>query len=154
MAKLSDYGINVDDLQSSAVVTIRGQEFPIAFTMETMEYVADIYGQDYAVFEQDTNAMIQKKDGTFTTSQLTPQDLKIMRTLIYSMLRTGGLDESPDTIMKFLGMSSDVLGIYGVCMEIFTNQTFQVDDLKKSVKPQDFQKKSKKRKQRKNPKKR
>lgn len=154
MAKLSDYGINVDDLSSSAIVTIHGQEFPIAFTMETMEYVADIYEQDYAVFERDTNAMILKKEGTFTTSQLTPQDLKIMRTLIYSMLRTGGLDESPDTIMKFLGMSSDILGIYGVCMEIFSNQTFQVEDLKKSVKPQDFQKKNKKSKRKKNPKKR
>lgn len=155
MAKLSDYGINVDEFKSAAIVKIQGQDFPIAFTMETMEYVADIYDQDYAIFERDTNAMIQKKDGQMLTSELTPSDLKIMRTLVYSMLRTGGLDEDADTIMKFLGMSNDILGVYGVCMEIFSNQTFQVEDLKKSVKPQDFQRKSNKsNKQRKNPKKR
>lgn len=138
MARLADYGIHVDDLQNSGKVTIQGHSFPIAFTMQTMEYVADIYDEDFALFERDLQDMLQRADGQFTSSMLNASDLKIMRTLIYSMLRTGGLEESPETIFNFLGMSSDVLNVYAACMEIFAKQNFQVDDLKKSVKPQDY----------------
>lgn len=140
MAKLSDYGFNVENLENTAKCVIRGQEFPVAFTMETMEYIADIYGGDYAQFEADMNTMLKKSNGRITSSNLAASDLKIMRSLIYGMLRTGGLDESSETIFNFLGMSGDVLSIYSVCMEIFTRQAFQVEDLKKSKKPQDFHK--------------
>ncbi|MCO7180450.1 hypothetical protein NH621_04540 [Lactococcus formosensis] len=140
MAKLSDYGFNVENLENTAKCIIREKEFPIAFTMETMEYIADIYGGDYSQFEADMNAMLKKSEGRITSSNLASSDLKIMRSLIYGMLRTGGLDESSETIFAFLGMSGDVLSIYSVCMEIFTRQAFQVEDLKKSKKPQDFQK--------------
>ena len=63
-----------------------------------------------------------------------------MRALIYAMLRTGGLEESPETVFKVVGMNGDVLTAYAACMEIFSDQTFQVEDIKKSKKPQDFQK--------------
>ncbi|MBO0467933.1 hypothetical protein JZO73_10360 [Enterococcus plantarum] len=139
MAKLSDYGIIVDDLTNSQTVTIQGHDFPIVFTMETMEYIADIYGGDYSKFEDDMNVMIEKSNGEINSKNLTAPDLKIMRALIYGMLKTGGLDESPSTIFKFLGMNSSVLEIYAVCMEIFSDQSFQVEDLKKSRKPQDYQ---------------
>lgn len=140
MARLSDYGINVEDLKNSATVTIQGVEFPISFTMQTMEFIADVYGGDYSQFESDMNAMLSKKEGQISSANLSPSDLKIMRALIYAMLRTGGLEEDPETIFKFLGMSGEVLSAYSTCMEIFASQTFQVEDLKKSKKPQDFQK--------------
>lgn len=146
MARLSDYGINVEDLKNSAVVTIQGAEFPISFTMQTMEFIADVYGGDYSQFESDMNAMLSKKEGQISSANLSPSDLKIMRALIYAMLRTGGLEEDPETIFKFLGMSGEVLSAYSTCMEIFASQTFQVEDLKKSKKPQDFQKAQAKRK--------
>ncbi|BDX45658.1 hypothetical protein L6E_00720 [Enterococcus hirae] len=146
MARLSDYGIHVEDLKNSATVTIQGVEFPISFTMQTMEFIADVYGGDYSQFESDMNAMLYKKEGKISSANLSPGDLKIMRALIYAMLRTGGLDENPETIFKFLGMSGEVLSAYSTCMEIFASQTFQVEDLKKSKKPQDFQKAQAKRK--------
>ncbi|HIF3808838.1 TPA: hypothetical protein ACX1CT_000570 [Enterococcus faecium] len=146
MARLSDYGINVEDLKNSATVTIQGVEFPISFTMQTMEFIADVYGGDYSQFESDMNAMLSKKEGQISSANLSPSDLKIMRALIYAMLRTGGLEEDPETIFKFLGMSGEVLSAYSTCMEIFASQTFQVEDLKKSKKPQDFQKTQAKRK--------
>ncbi|EFF25515.1 hypothetical protein OK7_04377 [Enterococcus faecium EnGen0024] len=146
MARLSDYGINVEDLKNSATVTIQGVEFPISFTMQTMEFIADVYGGDYSQFESDMNAMLYKKEGKISSANLSPSDLKIMRALIYAMLRTGGLEEDPETIFKFLGMSGEVLSAYSTCMEIFASQTFQVEDLKKSKKPQDFQKAQAKRK--------
>ncbi len=146
MARLSDYGIHVEDLKNSATVTIQGVELPISFTMQTMEFIADVYGGDYSQFESDMNAMLYKKEGKISSANLSPSDLKIMRALIYAMLRTGGLDENPETIFKFLGMSGEVLSAYSTCMEIFASQTFQVEDLKKSKKPQDFQKAQAKRK--------
>lgn len=141
MARLSDYGINVDNLENTAICKIKGIEFPISFTMETMEYIADTYDSDYSQFEADMNEMLNKSGGKINSSNLTSADLKIMRTLIYAMLRTGGLDESPKTIFKFLGMNGEVLDIYSACMTIFASQTFQVVDLKKSNEPQDFQRK-------------
>lgn len=146
MARLSDYGIHVEDLKNSATVIIQGVEFPISFTMQTMEFIADVYGGDYSQFESDMNAMLYKKEGKISSANLSPSDLKIMRALIYAMLRTGGLEENPETIFKFLGMSGEVLSAYSTCMEIFASQTFQVEDLKKSKKPQDFQKAQAKRK--------
>ena len=146
MARLSDYGIHVEDLKNSATVTIQGVEFPISFTMQTMEFIADVYGGDYSQFESDMNARLYKKEGKISSANLSPSDLKIMRALIYAMLRTGGLEEDPETIFKFLGMSGEVLSAYSTCMEIFASQTFQVEDLKKSKKPQDFQKAQAKRK--------
>lgn len=140
MAKLSDYGFKVEDIENTPLCIIKGQEFPVSFTMETMEYIADIYGGDYAQFEADMNDMLKRSKGKITSANLKAADLKIMRALIYGMLKTGGLDENSDTIFKFLGMSGDVLTAYASCMEVFTNQNFQVQDLKKSKKPQDFQK--------------
>ncbi|WYJ89238.1 hypothetical protein A5888_000957 [Enterococcus sp. 9E7_DIV0242] len=109
-----------------------------------MEFIADCYAGDYSIFEKDMNAMLEKSSGRLTSGSLASGDLKIMRSLIYGMLRTGGLEENVETIMALLGMGNDVLKVYATCMEIFTNQAFQVEDLKKSKKPQDFQKQSKK----------
>lgn len=155
MARLADYGIQVSDFSNTRKVAIQGHEFPVTFTMETMEYIADIYDGDYSEFENDMNAMLKKSDGKLTSRNLSPSDLKIMRSLIYGMLRTGGLDENPKTIFQFLGMNGDVLSAYAACMEIFSAQTFQVEDIKKSTTPQDFQspkranqKRSKKKKRR------
>lgn len=139
MARLADYGIRVSDLSNTRKVMIQGHEFPVTFTLETMEYIADIYGGDYSEFENDMNAMLKKAEGKLTSKNLSPADLKIMRAMIYGMLRTGGLDEDPATIFQFLGMNGDVLSAYAACMEIFSAQTFQVEDLKKSTTPLDFQ---------------
>lgn len=146
MARLSDYGINIDDVSNSRKVIIQGHGFPVVFTMETMEYIADVYDDDYSQFETAMNSMLRKKENQINSGNLSASDLKIMRALIYGMLRTGGLEESPETIFKFLGLNSEVLSAYAACMEIFADQTFQVEDLKKSKKPQDFQKAQAKRK--------
>lgn len=146
MARLSDYGIHLNDLSNVREIMIQGHKFPVAFTMETMEFIADIYDGDYSVFEADMNSMIKKKQGQINSGNLSASDLKIMRALIYGMLRTGGLEESPKAIFQFLGMNGEVLKAYAACMEIFSDQTFQVEDLKKSNQPQDFQKAQPKRK--------
>ncbi len=42
---MADYGIVVSD---TPTVTIKGHQFPILLTMETMEHIADIYDDDYS----------------------------------------------------------------------------------------------------------
>lgn len=139
MAKLSDYGIKLEDIDSSEKIKIRGQYFPVDFHMESMEYIAHVYGDDYSKFEQATNEMLKRMDGQLTTAKLTSSDLKIMRSLIYAMVRTGGLEEDCETVSKLVGIGNDMLEAYSVCMKIFSNNNFQVGDLKKSKKPRDFQ---------------
>lgn len=136
MAKLSDYGITLGELET---VTIQGHKFPVDATMETWEFIAEIYDQDYSVFEADMNDMLKRANGQMDLRTVTPSDFKIMRALIYGMLRTGGLDEDPKTIERFLGMGEEVLQVYSVCMRIYAPKQFQEVDLKKSKKPQDFQ---------------
>ncbi|EHK9494288.1 hypothetical protein KCT28_002059 [Enterococcus faecalis] len=148
MAKLADYGIVISD---TPTVTIQGHQFPILLTMETMEYIADVYDDDYSKFEADMNEMINKSGGRISSKDLSASDLKIMRALIYGMLRTGGLEETPETIFKFLGMSATIVEIYSTCMEIFAKQNFQVEDLKKSKKPQDYQTPKKRKNKKKKP---
>lgn len=150
MARLSDYGIQVDELSNVNEVVVQGTKFPIALSMETLEYIADVYDGNYEQWEFDMKSMLKKSDGRLDTRNLSPGDLKIMRALVYGMLRTGGLEETPDTIFKFLGLSGDVLTAYGACMEIFSQQTFQVEDLKKSKTPQDFQPTKRKRNRKRN----
>ena len=70
MAKLSDYGFQIDNLENTSVCMIKGKEFPVSFTMETMEYIADIYGGDYAQFEADMNKMLKKSKGRITSSNI------------------------------------------------------------------------------------
>ncbi|MCO5478212.1 hypothetical protein IGJ28_000279 [Enterococcus sp. AZ091] len=136
MAKLSDYGITLDELPT---VTIRGKQFPVDATMETWEYIAEIYDQDYSIFEADMNDMLKRANGKLDSRSITPSDFKIMRALIYGMLRTGGLEENPKTIERLLGMGDEVLQVYSTCMKIYAPKQFQEVDLKKSKKPQDYQ---------------
>ena len=75
MARLADYGIHVKDLGNSRNVMIQGHEFPVVFTMETMEYIADVYGGDYSQFENDMNSMLKRKENQINSSNLTAGDL-------------------------------------------------------------------------------
>lgn len=84
-----------------------------------MEYIVDVYDDDYLKFEVDMNEMINKSGGCILLKDLLVFDLKIMCVLIYGMLRIGGLEEMLEIIFKFLGMSVIIVEIYGVCMEIF-----------------------------------
>ncbi|MDN3202437.1 hypothetical protein P0E66_15100, partial [Enterococcus faecalis] len=71
MAKLVDYGIVISD---TPTVTIQGRQFPILLTMETMEYIADVYDDDYSKFEADMNEMINKSGGRISSKDLSASD--------------------------------------------------------------------------------
>lgn len=144
MARLSDLGIETKNVDNRRVIYIQGKPVPVVLSMETMEHIAEVYDDDYAIFERDLNNMIKRSDGELNTGKLKSSDLKIMRSLIYAMVRSGGIECTPEELSTAIGFTHELLDIFGQCMEIFSKQRFQVEDLKKSRKPQDFKKTSKK----------
>ncbi|EUJ41978.1 hypothetical protein [Brochothrix campestris] len=121
MAKLSDL-VNVS--HNSDVVTIQKAEIPISFGMESMEYIGDVYGE-YAQFERDINEFL--KEGTITFKSST---LKIIRALIYGMVRSGGTECTPEELNASMPFNT-LPAIFETCLDVFTRQNFQESDLKK-----------------------
>lgn len=134
MARLSDLvniELNID------YIKIQNEEIPISFGMDAMEYIADVYGEDYSVFERDLNDEFVGKDVIVANRK----NMKIIRALIYGMVRSGGTECTPEELQRSIPFSQ-VTDIYQVCLDVFMSQNFEDKDLKKSVQPQDFQKKS------------
>lgn len=156
MAKLADYGIHVEKLSNFDTVSIDGHEFPIVLSHEAIEYIGIVYEDDYQKFESDLNDFLTRSEGKLTIGKIRTNDWKIIKSLVYGMLVAGGLEEDPKTVFTWLGMRNETVQVFSKCMEIFSKNTFQVEDLKKSKRPQDFQRaknQNKKRNYRKNPKK-
>lgn len=153
MAKLSDYGIKVGSLNNASKVKIDGQMFPVVLSFEAFEYIADVYGEDYAVFETDLNNFLLRAKGELRLTDIRKSDWRLIKSLVYGMLRAGGLEEDPNTIFTWLGMRPETVKVFSACMQIFSKQNFQEQDLKKSKEPQDFQKRKKQKNRNRNKKK-
>lgn len=154
MAKLSDYGIKVEKLSNYSTVRIDGHNFPVVLSHEALEYIGVVYGDDYQKFEDDLNDFLKRSKGSLSVGQVKSSDWKIIKALVYGMLAAGGLEDSPKDVFAWLGFRNETVEVFTACMEIFSKNTFQVEDIKKSKKPQDYQKakKNHNRKQNNNPK--
>lgn len=122
MAKLSDL-INVEGHQTT--VLIGNAPIPVAFTMETMSYVAEAYGTTYKVFERDMNKMMKKK-----SVEPGPNEVKIINCLLYGMVRTGGTETTPEELKNSIPFYQ-IGEVFTKAMEVFTNSQFDEKDLKK-----------------------
>lgn len=122
MAKLSDL-VNTD-LNTESVM-IQNAEIPISFSMETMEYIGDCYNADYAIFEAELNRMMAEKK-----VKLNAGNLKIMRTLIYGMVRSGGTECTPKELDNSIPLTQ-LVDVFEVCLDLFQKQNFDEKDLKK-----------------------
>lgn len=122
MAKLSDL-INIEGHQKT--VDIQGIEIPVAFTMETMAYIAEAYGSTYKIFERDLNKMMKKKN-------LEPgeMEVKVMSSLLYGMVRSAGTETTPQELLVAIPFSQ-IGSVYAKAMEVFTDSQFEEQDLKK-----------------------
>lgn len=152
MARLSDFGIQVDKLSNQDTVTIDGHDFPIVLSHESIEYIGIVYGDDYEEFQNHLNDFLKRSEGEITLGKIRANDWKIIKSLVYGMLRAGGLEETPHTIFTWLGMRSETVQVFAKCMQVFSKNTFQVEDLKKSTKPQDYQKPKRRKRNKKKPK--
>lgn len=154
MARLADYGIQVERLSNRATVHIDGHDFPVVLSHEALEYIGIVYQEDYQKFESDLNDFLQRSKGKLSVGTIKSSDWKIVKSLVYGMLAAGGLEDSPKDVFAWLGFRNETVKVFTTCMEVFSKNTFQVEDLKKSKKPQDFQKMKRKnnRNQKSNPK--
>lgn len=122
MARLSDLvnvNINVNTIK------IQGVEIPVVFTFESFPYVEESYGKEYHEFEKEMNEMMKK--GQFSLGE---KEAKLMRSLIYAMIRSGGTECTATEIKNAIPLY-DLPDIFQVVFQIFSGQTFQYSDMEK-----------------------
>ena len=122
MARLSDL-VNVEININK--IKIQGVEIPVIFSFESFPYVEESYGKPYHEFEKEMNDMV--KLGSFSLGE---KEAKLMRSLIYAMVRSGGTECTPTEIKHAIPLY-DVPGIFQVVWDIFNNQNFQTEDMEK-----------------------
>lgn len=122
MARLSDL-VNVNI--NKDVIKIQGVEIPVKFTMHSFPYVEEAYGKPYHLFEKDLNTKMGKGKLTLGKS-----DIKLMNALIYAMVKSAGTDCTPHEIENSIPFS-DLPNIFQVALDLFNNQNFQVEDMRK-----------------------
>ncbi|PGE86619.1 hypothetical protein COM55_07620 [Bacillus pseudomycoides] len=122
MARLSDL-VNVEINLSK--IKIQGVEIPVIFTFESFPYVEESYGKPYHEFEKEMNEMVAKREFS-----LGEYEAKLMRSLIYAMVRSGGTECTPTEIKNAIPLY-DVPGVFQVVFEIFNGQNFQHSDMEK-----------------------
>lgn len=123
MARLKDL---IDVNLNMNVVTIQDTPIPIHFGMDAMEFIADVYGEDYSVFERDlSNEFVGK-----TVIKASRTNMKIIRALIYGMIRSGGTECTPNELQRSIPFG-DLPKIYEECLKVFMSQNFDAGDLKK-----------------------
>lgn len=122
MARLSDLvnvNINVNTIK------IQGVKIPVIFTFESFPYVEEAYGKSYHEFEKEMNETLEK--GSFSLGE---KEAKLMRSLIYAMIRSGGTECTPTEIKNAIPLY-DLPDIFQVVFQIFNGQNFQHSDMEK-----------------------
>lgn len=122
MAKLRDL-VNVNINRN--IIKIQGVEIPVIFTFKSFPYLEEAYGKPYHVFEQDLNRMMKKG-----RVELGKNEVRLMNTLIYAMVRSGGTDATIAEIENAIPLH-DLPDIFQVVLGIFNNQIFQQKDTNK-----------------------
>lgn len=122
MANLKDL-INVNINRD--VITIQGVEIPILFNMESFAFVTEAYGKPYHIFESDIHKMLINGK-----VKMKHNELKIVNSLIYAMIRSGG---TYTTIQELRGAIplDDLEGIFQKVLDVYQMQDFQKTDLNK-----------------------
>ena len=122
MTRLSDLvnvNINVNTIK------IQGVKIPVIFTFESFPYVEEAYGKSYHEFEKEMNETLEK--GSFSLGE---KEAKLMRSLIYAMVRSGGTECTPTEIKNAIPLY-DLPDIFQVVFQIFNGQNFQHSDMEK-----------------------
>lgn len=122
MAKLKDL-VNVNINRD--VIKIQGVEIPVIFTFKAFPFVEEAYGKPYHLFEKDLNKMLTKGQ-----IRLGRNETRLMSSLIYAMVRSGGTECTPKELENAIPMS-DLTHIFEVVLRIFSDQRFQKEDMDK-----------------------
>ena len=119
MAKLRDLvnvNINVDYLE------IQGEKFYYVFNVSIRLYSRSLW-KAVSYFEKDLNQMLQKDQVT-----LRGNELKIIRSLMYGMVRAGGTECTIKELEGAIAIN-EIVSAYETVMDVFVNGNFQQKDL-------------------------
>lgn len=119
MTKLRDL-VNVNINRNT--ISIQGVEIPVIFTFKSFPYLEQAYGKPYHAFEKDLNRMMKSKNIVMGHNET-----KLMNSLIYAMIRSGGTDATLHEVESAIPLS-DLPDIFEVVMNIFNRQIFQAED--------------------------
>lgn len=119
MAKLRDL-VNVNINRNKII--IQGAEIPVIFTFKSFPYLEEAYGKPYHVFEKDLHQMMKKG-----SVSLGKNEIKMMNSLIYAMIRSGGTDATIHEVENAIPLN-DLPAIFETVMGIFNSQIFQSAD--------------------------
>ena len=122
MANLKDL-INVNINRD--VITIQGVDIPILFNMESFAFVTEAYGKPYHIFENDINKMLVNGK-----VKMHRNELKIVHSLIYAMIRSGGTYTTVKELEGAIPLN-DLEGIFQKVLDTYQMQDFQKTDLNK-----------------------
>lgn len=93
------------------------------FSMSALDYIQEAYGKPYPIFEKDLNQMLQKDQVT-----LRGNELKIIRSLMYGMVRAGGTECTIKELEGAIAIN-EIVSAYETVMDVFVNGNFQQKDL-------------------------
>lgn len=119
MAKLRDL-VNVNINRNT--IKIQGVDIPVIFTFESFPYLEQAYGKPYRLWESDLNQMMQKGKVSLGKSES-----KLIRSLIYAMVRSGGTDCTMHELEGAIPLQ-DLPEVFQKALAIFNNQNFQASD--------------------------
>lgn len=122
MARLSDL-VNVNINRET--IMIQGVEIPVIFTMESFPYVEEASGKKFHEFQKEMEDML--KDGEVVMGE---REIKLMRILIYAMMRAGGTDCTLEEVKGSIP-TMDLPNVFQSAINIFNKQNFQIEDMEK-----------------------
>lgn len=132
MAKLSDLIVIPEETRDT--INLHGTtpdgdetviELPVAFTMESFEFIQEAYGTSYAQFEKDLNKTLNQK-----VVRMNKETIKLTKSLVYAMVRAGGTETTPAQLFSTIQFR-DVQPAFKKVLEIFMQQNFQSEDVEK-----------------------
>lgn len=122
MAKLSDL---ISTKGKKRTITIQGVKIPVNFNMMTLEYVAEAYGKSFSQFEKDLNILMKRK-----TVQMGTKELKLINSLIYGVVRSGGTETTPEELAGSIDFN-EIQSVWSDAMAVFNDSYFQPEDISK-----------------------
>ncbi len=98
------------------------------FSMSALDYIQEAYGKPYPIFEKNLNQMLQKDQVT-----LRGNELKIIRSLMYGMVRAGGTECTIKELEGAIAIN-EIVSAYETVMDVFVNGNFQQKRFRNSKK--------------------
>lgn len=116
MTKLSDL---INTRISKDTIQIQGVDIPVAFNYLTSSFIEEAYGKPYHTFEKDFKK--SAKEGELSIAE---NELKLMNSLIYALIRSGGTDTTIAEVENSIPFS-DLPAILQTTLDVFRRQNFK-----------------------------